>query len=144
YNNYEGAKQYGFLAPKPPMYGIWNVDEFVVDGQARPPLLTDETRWRRVIFDRFPGSLAVQLVSGARQRYRIQIDTEKKIITFTKREDPNSKSDFSYDEAEPGRMTLDGELDGQRIHTIVRQAGEPDFLLMNRGFHWIQEFPYNR
>ena len=34
-------------APKSPFYGVWNVDELAMDGVARPPLLTDESRWRR-------------------------------------------------------------------------------------------------
>jgi uncharacterized membrane protein YphA (DoxX/SURF4 family) len=38
---------------KSPFYCIWNVDQFVIDGQLHPPLLTDNSRWRRLIFD-FP------------------------------------------------------------------------------------------
>ena len=32
-------------------YGIWEVTQMSIDGQLRPPLLTDNTRWRRAIFD---------------------------------------------------------------------------------------------
>ena len=32
------------------LYGIRNVDQMTVDGEVRPPLATDSTRWRRVIF----------------------------------------------------------------------------------------------
>src|SRR5262249_9784835 len=32
-----------------PMYGIWQVETFTLDGQTRPPLLTDDSRWQRVI-----------------------------------------------------------------------------------------------
>lgn len=144
HSNYQGAKEYGFLAPKPPLYGIWNVDEFAVDGEVKPPLLTDESRWRRVIFERIPGLVAVQLVDGSRLRYRVQVDTDKKTLTLTKREDPNKQSEIAFVETQPGQMTLDGELDGHKLHVNVRQVDEPNFLLVNRGFHWIQEFPFNR
>lgn len=38
-------------ASRPALYGISDVDQFSIDGQVRPPLLTDSDRWRRVIFD---------------------------------------------------------------------------------------------
>jgi uncharacterized membrane protein YphA (DoxX/SURF4 family) len=137
------AKMYGFLSPKPPMYGIWSVEEFKLDGEVRPPLFTDATRWRRVIFD-FPGSLTIQLGSGARQRFRIQLDTEKKTLTLAKREDPNAKSDFSFEETEPGLVTLTGDLDGHRVQANLQKSGEGQFRLTNRGFHWINEYPLGR
>lgn len=37
--------------PLPPLYGIWIVEEFSLDGQSRPPLATDNLRWRRVVFE---------------------------------------------------------------------------------------------
>src|SRR5580693_6185456 len=42
---------YGGARAKSPLYGIWNVDQISIDGQLRPPLLTDSDRWRRAIFD---------------------------------------------------------------------------------------------
>ena len=41
-----------FTRPTPNLYGIWQVDGFSAEGYRRDPLLTDELRWRRVIFDR--------------------------------------------------------------------------------------------
>ena len=41
-----------FTRPTPNLYGIWQVDGFSAEGYRRDPLLTDELRWRRMIFDR--------------------------------------------------------------------------------------------
>jgi hypothetical protein len=49
-----------------PFYGIWNVDEFVVDGNVHPPLVTDNLRWRQVIFDFFMASTVVANHQGSR------------------------------------------------------------------------------
>src|SRR6185369_12340489 len=50
-----GAQQtrtaYGDLAPRSVLRGVWNVEEMVVNGTVRPPVFTDETRWRRMVFD---------------------------------------------------------------------------------------------
>src|SRR5688500_11740688 len=51
YRSYQAFMQYGALAPRPRLYGIWEVEELAVDGVVQPLLATDETLWRRLIFD---------------------------------------------------------------------------------------------
>lgn len=143
YQNYEGAKEYGNGREKPPLYGIWNVEELVLDGQARPPLVTDETRWRRVVFD-FPGMIAIQLMGDTRERYRLELDEAKKLLILTKRDDPKWRSALSYRQADPKRLAIEGTLDGHKLRARLRRVDESKFLLVTRGFHWINEYPYNR
>lgn len=126
-----------------PLYGVWEVEEFSLDGEPRPPLLTDEARWRRLIFD-YPGVLAVQMMSDARQRYRLELDAEKKTLSLSKREDPGWKTVLNYERPEPERLTLEGGVDGRRIQATLRRADEAQFLLTSRGFRWINEYPFNR
>lgn len=126
-----------------PLYGVWEVEEFSADGEPRPPLLTDKERWRRVIFDR-PGVLAVQLMGDARQRYRLELDADKKTLTLKKREDPNWKADFTYEQPEPERLTLAGGFDGRPVRASLRRTDPSQFLLTSRGFNWINESPFNR
>jgi hypothetical protein len=49
-NSHHVAKWIGFLAPKSPLYGIWIVEEFTVNGGASVQS-DDPTRWQRVIVD---------------------------------------------------------------------------------------------
>ena len=35
-------------------------------------------------------------------------------------------------------------MDGKEISATLKPAPEKSYELMNRGFHWIQELPYNR
>ena len=67
----EHRKMYGDLAPRSPLYGIWKVDEFEVDGKARPPLITDAERWRRVVFD-YPQTIGIQFMNDTRRRVHAQ------------------------------------------------------------------------
>jgi hypothetical protein len=140
---YEGSKQYGNLAPKPPLYGIWNVDELVIDGQARPPLVTDEKRWRRVVFD-YPGTLAVHLMGDTRERYRLNLDPAKKALILTKRDDPKWRSRISYRQPGPQLLAFEGTFDGHKLQARLRKVDEKKYLLVSRGFHWINEYPLNR
>ena len=136
-------KAFGDLAPRSPLYGIWSVDEFEVNGKVRPPLVTDAERWRRVIFDH-PQMIAIQLMSDTRRRYMLKLDASSKTMALTKRDDPAWKTSLSYQEPEPGVLALEGTFDGQKIRARLRRAANPEFLLINRGFHWINEYPFNR
>jgi hypothetical protein len=130
-------------APRSPLYGIWNVEELSIDGQAQPALTSDESRWRRVVFDS-PYRLAIQLASQHRIRYNLNLNPQKRLLELTKREDPKWKSALSYERAGPGLLVLRGTLDGRKILARLRLDAKPDFLLVNRGFHWINEYPFNR
>jgi hypothetical protein len=140
---WQGSKEYGNLAPKPPLYGIWAVDEFVMDGTVRPPIATDETRWRRLIFGS-PGTASIQLMSDTRQRYRLALNTDKKMIHLTKRDDATWKTTLSYTQPGPQRLALEGTFDGHEIRATLHRQDESGFLLVNRSFQWINEYPYNR
>ena len=52
YQAQQGRKQYGDLAPLPALYGVYNVEQFTVDGRTLPPLYSENDRWRRVTFER--------------------------------------------------------------------------------------------
>jgi hypothetical protein len=140
YGGYQMRK--GFTE-KSPLYGIWNVEEFETDGKSRPPLITDEARWRRVVFDS-PRMIGIQAMSDSRQRYLVQLDAAKKTMALTRRDDPQWKSSFSYNRLEPGLLTLEGTFEGQKIRARLRRADRSEFLLVSRGFRWIQERPFNR
>jgi len=124
-------------------YGIWNVEEETIGGQVRPPLTTDAARWRRVIFS-YPESLSIQLMNDSRHRYSLELDPAKKTLGLSPRQDPRQRSMFTYRQSAPGLLELDGTLDHQTIHAELRRVKEPSFQLINRGFHWINEYPFNR
>jgi hypothetical protein len=140
FQSYEQRKT---LAQRSPLYGVWEVEEFSFDGEARPPLVTDEERWRRVVFD-YPRTLVVQMMGDKLQRYRLELDAEQKTLSLTKRDDPNWKSVITYEQPEPERLTLAGDVGGRSVQASLRRADETRFLLNSRGFHWINEFPFNR
>jgi hypothetical protein len=143
YQAWQGSKEYGNRAPKPPLYGIWNVDQFEMDGVARPPLITDETRWRRVVFS-YPGMIAIQLMSDTRQRYRLEINSAKKQLKMSKRDDPKWRSSLTFSQPGPKLLNFQGTFDGHKVKAQLRKADESEFLLVSRGFHWINEYPFNR
>lgn len=143
YGSYQGSKEYGDLAPKPPLYGIWNVEELLVDGVVRPPLVTDEERWRRIVFS-YPGLVTTMNMSDARTRYNLQLDEKKGKMELRKRDDPKWTTTLLYQKTGPDTLALRGTVDGKKIQARLKRMDESEFLLVNRGFHWINEYPFNR
>ena len=141
YSARQAWTQYGGGAPKSPLHGIWNVERLSIDGVVRSPLVTDYDRWRRVIFDR-PTSAAFQRMDDTFATFGAKIDTTQKSIALARGTTPAAR--FTYEQPTANRLTLDGDLDGHKLHMDLQLVDRNSFLLVNRGFNWIQEYPFNR
>ncbi len=137
-----GRTTYGDLAPRAPLYGVWNVEIFEADGQVLPPLITDPFRWRRVIFDR-PIRMAIQAMTDSRRRFLFKQPPKSNVLNLTKVEDPKWKATLTYARTAPDLMTMEGTFDGKKIRATLKRSDTSDFLLISRGFHWVNEFPLN-
>jgi hypothetical protein len=135
--------QIGGGRPKSPLYGIWDVEQLSVDGQPRPPLLADSGRWRRAIFD-IPSRMDLQRMDDSFVRYGASIKVDGKTLALTKRDDKNWGANLSFEREPQDQLILDGEMDGHKIHMQLHLVDHTKFLLTSRGFHWIQEGPFNR
>jgi uncharacterized membrane protein YphA (DoxX/SURF4 family) len=133
---------YGAGAPKSPLYGIWNVEQFSIDGQLRAPLLTDSDRWRRVIFDS-PKGMTFQRMDESLTYYVATIDAGARTLALTKYNDKKWKAAFTFQRPARDRLILDGDLDSHKVHMQLQLVDRNKFLLVSRGFNWIQEYPFN-
>jgi len=135
--------QYGGGRTVSPLYGIWDVEQQSIDGQLRAPLLTDSGRWRRAVFDS-PTRVTFQRVDDSFARDGVSIDLKNKTLVITHDQDKNWKANFTFERPAPDQLTLDGNMDGHTVHTQLKLLDRNQFLLVRRGFHWIQEYPDNR
>ena len=145
-DSYHVAKRMGFLAPKAPLYGIWIVDDFMVNGGASAQL-DDSARWQRVVVDNNL-IVAFQSVNGKWQRFIHQTDIQKKTITLWRRQSwldkgKGQEMQINFEQLPTDFITLDGQLDGREIHVKLHHIPEPKFVLKTRGYHWINEYPFN-
>jgi hypothetical protein len=76
--------------------------------------------------------------------YRTEWQAEENRITLKKFSDPQYSATFTYALPETDKLELNGTMDGKRIKARFKQAPAKKYELTNRGFHWIQELPYNR
>jgi len=143
YSSWDGWRMYGGGRARSVLYGIWNVDQFAADGQMRSPLLNDYGRWRRAIFD-FPDRMTFQPMDDSFAHYGALINPGENTLALTKDGDQNWKANFHFERPAPDQLALDGDMDGHKVHLRMQLVDRNKFLLVNRGFHWVQEYPFNR
>lgn len=136
YFNYQAA----VIRPtRPVFYGIYTVERFTRNGQELPPLLADTERWKTMIAA-FPTFVEIETMDGVRRGFRTTYDSSLETVTLG----PGINAKFAYSRPDPNQVVLKGDLNGQPVTIEMRRKDPSDFLLVNRGFHWINEVPFNR
>ncbi|WP_280452981.1 DoxX family protein [Nocardia cyriacigeorgica] len=137
-------EEFGGGREKSPLYGIWAVSEFSTAGQPVPPLLTDENRWQRAVFED-PGVMFIQRMDGALTPVSATIDADAHTLTLTAPPSPDTTpapiATFTFDRPAPGQLRLTGELNGTPTSIVLDQMDLAAFPLHGGGFRWVQEYP---
>lgn len=133
---YSTARLHPKLAP---LYGLYDVEGFSRNGQEVAPLLTDQTRWKRVILQT-PTNASVRMMNDSARAFAADYDTLNHRLTLIAQTPDKKKSVFQYSQPDPNHVTLEG--DGLTLR--LRKVDTSKYLLMSRGFNWINERPFNR
>jgi hypothetical protein len=113
--------------PRPLISGLYEVESF------RPDI---PRSWRKIDFQ--TQSLTVRRADDSMTGYRVDYYAGPNTIML------NDRDAFVWSRPDPSRLTLSGNLNGTPVSMELRQIPASKFLLLNRGFHWISEFPFNR
>jgi hypothetical protein len=134
---------FGGGAPKPDLYGIWSVDRMFVNGVERSALVNDYGRWRRVIIQN-QTTLYLWRMDDTFVSYPAKYDANARSITLTKPSDKNWTANLAFQRPDRDHLIFTGAIDGQRLELRTTRIDREKFLLVSRGFNWVQEFPFNR
>jgi len=136
-------KTYGSAAPKPFMYGIYNVEHMRFKGKILQPLTTDRTRWKQLIIN-YPGYARIKKMNDSTVNFTTVFDQGKKILVLKSTDKDSAKYVLNYTITGKDKLTLSGLTEKDSISVSFKRKDLKDFKLINRGFHWISEYPYNR
>ncbi len=140
---FDMRRQYGDLARKPPLYGSWDVEVFEVDGELVPEESVARTdRWKRLRIGRY--RLSIERGDGSTRILFAQPSPKGDRLTLQLESDPGHPIPFKCELAGSDALTLDGTLDGRPLHVELARSATSGYLLLDRGFHWINETPFNR
>lgn len=137
--------------PKPPLYGIWSVSQYTRGGLPVPPLTTDETRWKTVVFD-YPNTITVQRmddtlvnvpadVDAAAHRIRLTEGTPQSRPMTTSEHTRKPLGTLNFQHPAPGTAVLTGELDGHQVTLTLDRIDPDSFPQRNTPFRWVQNRP---
>ncbi len=140
---WQGYQGYVVNRPKAPIYGIYEVENFNRAGQDLAPLATDSTRWRRVMIQS-PQAFTVRTMDDAPHIFFSEYDAKKNSLTFSGDPDKSKKSVFTYSRPDPEHVVLQGTFINDPLVIKLKRMDPSKFLLVNRGFHWINERPFNK
>jgi hypothetical protein len=129
----EQTKKFGAV-PQGALSGAWSVEQLSRDGG--PALRGRLAASNRAVY--------FTMSDGTSLRYGITDDGLKKMLTLLDWASNKPVGALSYVRTGTDVAALDGVVDGHRIHAQLRRIDTSKSLLVTRGFHWINEQPFNR
>jgi len=121
-----------------PIYGLYEVETFTRDGKVAPPLLTDTTRWHWLYFG-VNGAMRIVFMHDTGTTYRANQDAAKNTVSISSNQATNV---FTYSWGDTNHIVLRGSMAGDALEVRLHEIASSNFLLLNRGFHWINEYPF--
>jgi hypothetical protein len=142
YGEIRGLYEFGRLAPHGPIYGIFEVENVVKNGTVQTPLLTDATLWRRLSTSKF--AAMVRLATDSLVTYGIRTDTTTHTVRLANGPDSTKWIKLSYVFSDTNHLALAGRIGADSVEMALRRKPASSYLLVSRGFHWVNETPYFR
>jgi hypothetical protein len=117
--------------PHAPLFGVWTIDSVTgwPDGSVPQKMTLDGPQYARVDAE-----------DGRQMSYLVQYDEARSNIRFTFAD--KGALSFHWDNAASGKTELHGEWMGAPVMLSMHRDPEAN-LLISRGFHWVQEEPFN-
>jgi hypothetical protein len=114
-----------------PLYGVWRVDSITGwPGDAPLQITLDGPRSARVAF-----------ADGKQSRYAVQYDAKQHTIRFMSVE---KGALLHWDASAGDKAELSGNWMSTPVTLSMHRIDPDTYLLTSRGFHWVQEYPFNR
>lgn len=131
---------------KSSLEGLYKIEELKINNKPVPLTFnSDITGWKYLMIE---GKKYAQIKMGNTLKtwYQIDLDTLSKKLVLTNRLRKYDRYEFHYKEGKDDNFYLDGTIkkDSVSLWFLRTKNYREKFLLTNRGFHWINEMPYNR
>jgi hypothetical protein len=125
------------------LLGEYQVETFTLDGQIIKPDTLVTQRWKKLVIRNWK-TLDIQYMDETAGSWHfISTGNRQKIVIHSL--DLSTTGSFTI-VADSSFLTLEGNIDDRKVKIVCTKTRDIDdnFLLVNRGFHWINEYPFNR
>jgi len=145
----ESAKKWGDNTPKPPLYGLYTAAQVTINQDTILPLVTDANRWHKLTID-YPDRATIKTMTGKMLWCDFKPDTTNQTIEFEIYSRMDTSTTLNYTLLPDDQLRLEGVLmsgDGtanDTLNILLQKEDLSQFLLIDRGFNWVNEYPFNR
>jgi hypothetical protein len=139
----EAEKLYGSKSEKPILYGAYKVTGVTVNGDTLYNY-KDYRLWKNIGVQ-WQGSLRIQRYSAPKTRYYgIEKDSLQDRFKLTSWGKPEETFYMNFKEIDSTSVHFEYLDENDTINVYTKKLTKKDFILSEREFNWISEFPYNR
>ncbi len=136
---WKGAGE-GTNSDKVSLFGKYEVEQFVMNNDTLPALADDTRRWKSVMIS--GRSVQVESMDGYNIAWNSLISERIHEINMMSK-DGFTTGKFSYTVDTHG-LQMNGTLNNNAVTVTFRRKSSNSFLLIDRGFHWINEYAFNQ
>ncbi|MFC3197694.1 hypothetical protein ACFOET_08725 [Parapedobacter deserti] len=134
---FERVQKHGKNRAVSPLYGIYDTERFILNGDTLAPITTDSKRWQQLIMD-FPDHAHIKFMNDSVVYCPIQWNIRDRKIVLSPGH-PNEKSIFAYKRLLKS-LQLEGTIGSDSVKITLRERDLKSFNLINTEFRWIQEY----
>lgn len=142
YNNIHGH-WHTLTVEHVPMSGAYLVQSFILnkDTLQTSDNAADSVGWSQMILD-YPKYVRIKYNNGKMTGKIVLVDTTNKTFQLTSND--FYKYAFFHYYQRKDTVTFRGDIMQDSAQIVFVRKQMKDYLLVNRGFHWINEYPFNR
>lgn len=122
---------------KPPLYGTYEIQTTLV----LPDTIPLFNNWKKIYIEQ-DDMLVARDSNGELLVYHLATDTLHHMLSIW-----STTADsicLQYQHPETGLLSLSGYIGADTVKLSLKLKDPNEYLLNNRGFHWINEHPFNR
>ena len=119
--------------------GEFIVQSFLIKGRTLEGQEAITKRWRSIRVKQ--KSIDIENMDGISMEWWCYIDADAKHLKLSK-PDFSSQGHFNYT-IDSLQLTMNGILDNDSIEVVLKKTSDGKLILVDRGFHWINEYPFN-
>ena len=83
-------------------------------------------------------------MEGRKEWKSLKTDTVNQLMEINAIRDTLNIDTLFYEVVDTNYLHLNGIYLGDTLKMVLKEKKREDFLLVNRGYHWVNEYPFNR
>lgn len=125
-----------------PIGGLYEVNLFVFNGDTLALESNTNKRWKSIAVNSLT-SIQLMRSDNTSEYYQFECDTVQNKLVIKDKRNTTNLMNFDYSLTD-SFLYLKGMHNTDSIFLRSKRKRKEDFLLLSRGFHWINEEPFNR